>query len=82
MITTGQGGFVVVHDDDDYELLKLIRNQGVLDAKLDRVGSVFGLNFKFTDIQAAVGLKQVRKAEARAKHCQAIHQMYEYGLPE
>jgi dTDP-4-amino-4,6-dideoxygalactose transaminase len=75
LISTGQGGFVVTHRQDLYERLKYFRNHGVVDNFTDRWNQ-FGFNFKFTDLLAAVGLVQLKKAHERVKHLKAIHQQY------
>jgi perosamine synthetase len=62
-ITTGEGGYVVCYDDGIYERLRLLRNQG----RLDRgtfVHPALGFNFRITDMQAALGLAQLRKLGA------------------
>ena len=54
LLSTGQGGIIVTRNRRTYEELKLVRNHGVpgtFDATYPRLG----FNFKFTDIQAAIG---------------------------
>jgi len=61
-ITIGEGGFVSTNNEDLYNNLIYLRNQG----RLNR-GSFchpqIGYNFRITDIQAAIGLSQLKKFE-------------------
>lgn len=59
-LTTGEGGLVVTNDDNIYENLQYLRNQG----RIDRGSFIhprLGYNFRMTDIQAAIGLVQLKK---------------------
>ena len=58
MISTGQGGLVVTDNKETYEKLKLVRNHGVVDT-FEATYQSAGLNFKFTDMQAVVGIEQL-----------------------
>ncbi|MBI2028437.1 MAG: DegT/DnrJ/EryC1/StrS family aminotransferase [Candidatus Levybacteria bacterium] len=61
-ITTGEGGFVVTDDEKLYEKLTYLRNQGRKD-RGSFIHPFIGYNFRITDIQAAVGLAQLKKLE-------------------
>ncbi len=59
-ITTGEGGMVVTNDESIYERLRYLRNQG----RINRgtfVHPEIGYNFRMTDMQCAVGLRQLEK---------------------
>jgi perosamine synthetase len=59
-ITTGEGGFVCTNDKKIYEKLLYLRNQG----RINRgtfIHPEIGYNFRITDIQASIGLKQLEK---------------------
>jgi len=59
-ITTGEGGFIVTNNEKIHTKLCLLRNQG----RINRgtfIHEEIGYNFRITDIQAAVGLVQLRK---------------------
>lgn len=59
-ITTGEGGFVCTRLQEVYDRLRLLRNQG----RMERgtfVHPAIGYNFRITDIQAAIGLVQLKK---------------------
>jgi len=81
LINTGQGGAVVTRDKETYERLKAIRNHGVRDViSHDYLQS--GLNFKFTDILASIGLWQIRRGPEKAAHCNTIHKVWEEGVKD
>lgn len=72
VITTGDGGFVTTSREDYYNRLKLLRQHGM--SVNDRVRHesakvIFedhvevGYNYRMTDIQAAVGIKQLEKLD-------------------
>lgn len=57
---TGEGGFVCTQDDGLAEKLRLLRNHG----QSSRYNHVWiGLNYRMTEIQAAIGLPQLEKLE-------------------
>lgn len=72
VISTGDGGFVTTNREDYYQRMKLLRQHGM--SVNDRVRHessklIFedhvevGYNYRMTDIQAAVGLKQLEKLD-------------------
>jgi perosamine synthetase len=66
-VHTGEGGMVVTNDDSLAEKVRLIRNHGeaVADAmQRDDLGWILGFNFRLTEIQAAIGLEQLKKLPA------------------
>ncbi|CAA7615914.1 DegT/DnrJ/EryC1/StrS aminotransferase family protein [Magnetospirillum sp. LM-5] len=80
LLTTGQGGMVVTDDDDMLARMKLAKLHGV---RADGNWETYtrpGMNFKFTDLAAAVGLAQLQVAEERVAHVTAIHRRYADGL--
>jgi len=80
IITTGQGGVVVTERKDLYEKLMALKDQGrVRDIALSEMPDCYplqGYNFKFTEIQAALGLSQFRKLERRIEHKKHIIDLY------
>ena len=63
-MTTGEGGVVTTHSEDEYRLLVSLRNQG----RSYEGGGWFhhvrvGFNYRWTDIQAAIGIGQLEKLE-------------------
>ena len=69
-ITTGQGGLVVTNDDELAGCIKNIKDHG-------KVGpdqhDYFGVNFKFTDLQATVGIEQMKEIKKRIKKKKAVY---------
>jgi perosamine synthetase len=62
-ITTGEGGVVTTHDEAEWELLKSLRNQGrSYDSRWFHHVRL-GFNYRFTDLQAAVGIGQLEKLD-------------------
>lgn len=75
IITTGQGGFIITDNDDIAAKILRIKNFGRRSGGIEEYDS-FGVNFKFTDIQAVIGLAQLSKIDYRIKHLRSI--FYEY----
>lgn len=68
LITTGEGGFLLIKSKSDYEKLSEIRSFGEIarsDSEYQSIkgsyGYFFGLNFKLSSINAALGISQVDK---------------------
>jgi len=60
-ITTGEGGMIVTNDRELYEKCRLLRSHGQA-AKYQH--TLLGLNYRMTDIQAAIGVEQTKKMDA------------------
>ena len=63
-VATGEGGAVTTHSEDEWRLLRSLRNQG----RSYEGGRWFhhphlGLNYRWTDLQAAVGIAQLEKLD-------------------
>lgn len=82
LITTGEGGMVVTNRADLANVVGMLRNYGASRASWERhhqrlfdlpTYTVAGLNCKMTDIQAAVGIEQVRRMDSfiEARACLA-----------
>ena len=76
VITTGEGGFIATNNNSAAESAKMIRNYGRDPSGTDYCYTHFGHNFKFTNLQAAIGRAQLRKAhkliEARRSKAQYL----------
>ena len=57
-ITMGEGGIIVTNSKSSYEKIQLLRNQGRLNSGTF-IHDVIGMNFRITDLQAAVGCAQL-----------------------
>jgi perosamine synthetase len=62
-ITTGEGGMVTTHSEDEWRVLRSLRNQGRGDSGgwLEHVR--LGYNYRLDDVSAAIGLGQLDKLE-------------------
>jgi perosamine synthetase len=63
-IATGEGGVVVTHSEQEWQLLRSLRNQGRTydtGAWFDHVR--LGFNYRWTDVQAAIGIAQLEKLD-------------------
>jgi perosamine synthetase len=81
-ITTGQGGLIATNDDRVHVRLRELKDQGrpLRGTGGDDAHNSVGYNFKFTDMQAAVGLAQLRDVPRRIDRMRSIHRGYQSGL--
>ncbi|MEM3541252.1 MAG: DegT/DnrJ/EryC1/StrS family aminotransferase [Candidatus Bilamarchaeaceae archaeon] len=78
IISTGQGGAVVTNNDEIFEKMKKIRNFGRESPDGDHF-VLKGWNFKVTDLQAVIGMEQLKKLDWRIKRKKEIGKLY-YSL--
>jgi len=65
-IQTGEGGLCVTEDEDLALRMQLIRNHGenvVGDVEVEDIANTPGLNFRMTELSAAVGVGQIERAD-------------------
>jgi perosamine synthetase len=63
-LATGEGGVVFTHSEEEWQLMRSLRNQG----REYEGGAWFhhvrvGFNYRWTDVQAAIGLAQLEKVD-------------------
>lgn len=58
-ITTSEGGIIVTDNKQIADKAKIIRNHGLNNGKYD----VLGFNYRMTEIEAAIGIEQLKKLE-------------------
>jgi perosamine synthetase len=77
-ITTGQGGVIVTDDDNLHIRLRELKDHGrpTRGTGGDDFHNVIGYNFKFTDLQAAIGLGQLTYLESRIERMKRTHLLY------
>jgi dTDP-4-amino-4,6-dideoxygalactose transaminase len=84
-ITTGEGGMLVTHDDAIANRARILRSHGesVSDESRHGAGEVIypdyealGFNYRMTDIQAAVGVEQMKKLPHILEERQKIASRY------
>ena len=81
IISTGQGGFVVSNNDTLVEKMNMIKNFGRKTSGEDNFES-FGLNMKFTDLQAVVGIEQMKQLDSRISRMKFMYNLYYNNLKE
>lgn len=81
-ITTGQGGLIATDDDQLHVRLRELKDQGrpVRGSGGDDSHNSIGFNFKFTNMQAAVGLAQLKQLPHRLGRMTSIYRGYLEGL--
>jgi len=78
-ITTGEGGMIVTNDKEIYERCKSLRNI-CFNEKRRFVHYELGWNYRFTNLQAAVGLAQLEKLNYFIIKKRKIGKIYNKGL--
>ena len=78
-ITTGQGGAVVTDDEGLYERILELKDQGRRERGTggNDLHPVLGFNFKFTNLQAGVGLAQLQDLDRRLDQARSRDRWYE-----
>jgi perosamine synthetase len=74
-ITCGEGGMVLTDDDELARAAYRLKNYG-RDQKGTFVHESIGFNFSFTDLQAAIGIAQMKKLPAIVCRKREIHDRY------
>ena len=84
IITTGQGGMVVTDNDVLDTRIKLVKNFGRTESARstgkEEVYESVGLNFKFTDLQAVIGIEQMKKLDWRVERKKEMYKLYHETL--
>jgi dTDP-4-amino-4,6-dideoxygalactose transaminase len=62
-MTTGEGGAVTTHAEDEHELIVSLRNQGRLDTASWLQHGFLGYNYRLDDLSAALGIGQLEKLD-------------------
>lgn len=78
LITTGQGGIIVTNDFKINQKLRRLKDQGRdgFTTGGDDTHNTIGYNFKFTNVQAAIGLAQIFKIKKRIKRLKRNYILY------
>jgi perosamine synthetase len=82
-VATGEGGVVTTHSEREWQLLRSLRNQG----RSYEGGRWFhhpflGLNYRWTDVQAAIGIAQLEKLDEILSLRDAVAERYNELLAE
>jgi len=90
VITTGEGGMITTDDDELADRARKLRAHGMSVSDLDRHKSdrviieeypVLGFNYRMTDIQASIGLVQLRRLDELLRLRRARAERYNAELP-
>ena len=91
VITTGEGGMITTDDDALAERARKLRAHGMSVSDLDRHSSdrvimeeypELGFNYRMTDIQASIGLVQLRRLDELLRLRRTRAERYNRELPE
>lgn len=81
IMSTGQGGAVITSDDALAISLRRLKDFGRARGGIDTHETI-GFNFKFTDVQAVIGLEQLKKVPRRMHLKRAMYARYQENLRE
>jgi len=80
IVTTGQGGVLVTDDEQLHRRISLIKDFGRSRSGRSTGAADFheilGFNFKFTDMQAVIGIEQMKKIDWRVKRKKEMYELY------
>ena len=79
IVSTGQGGALITDDDEVARRLRRLKDFGRSGGGNDIHDSI-GFNFKFTELQACIGIEQMRKVPARVIRKKEIWKRYQEKL--
>ena len=79
VISTGQGGCLITDDEEMANRLRRLKDFGRIAGGTDVHDSI-GYNFKFTDLQACVGIEQMKKLNWRIERKKQILLRYQQAL--
>ncbi|MBV9182885.1 MAG: DegT/DnrJ/EryC1/StrS family aminotransferase, partial [Acidobacteria bacterium] len=84
-IHTGEGGMCVTEDENLAQRLQLIRNHAeniVEPLGLHDIQNLVGFNFRMTELSAAVGIEQLKKAEHHVQRRQKVAETLTRGVAQ
>lgn len=82
-ITTGEGGMLTTGDKKIFEKARLFRSHGILrknNLYWKNSISNFGMNYRLSDINCALGISQLKKVNKFLKHRNKIYRYYEKNI--
>lgn len=75
VITTGQGGALITDNEELIDRVRKLRDFGRASGGIDNYLTM-GWNFKFTDVQAVIGIEQMKKLRWRLQRKKEIYTLY------
>ena len=81
VITMGQGGCLITNNEALYKKILMVKDFGRAKSGVD-YHEQMGLNLKFNDVQAVIGVEQMRKLPWRVKRKKEMYRLYKSLLRE
>ncbi len=75
-VTTGEGGMVTTHSEEEWQLLRSLRNQGRADSGGWLDHARLGFNYRLDDVRAAIGIRQLEKLDEILAARSAVAERY------
>jgi perosamine synthetase len=75
-MTTGEGGAVAVSEEEEWELLKSLSNQGRVDSGEWLTHGHLGFNYRLDELSAAVGIAQLERLDEILERRSAVAARY------
>jgi perosamine synthetase len=79
LISMGHGGAIATRRKDLHEKLFMIRENGVSD-RMTETATALGCNFRVSDLQSAMGIAQLNRADQKIAHVLRVYHRYMGGL--
>jgi len=79
IISTGQGGAIITNNDELAAKMRKLKDFGRESGGND-IHDIIGWNFKFTDLQAVIGIEQMKKLPKRIFRKKEIYTIYKDNL--
>jgi len=81
-LTTGEGGMICTNNADIADYCRAARNHGRLPGDTALNSSIMGYNFRTTDMQAAMGIEQLKRIDEIMEKRLCVYECYLKKLPE
>jgi len=82
IVTSGQGGFIATDDSKLDRVIRKLKNQGIV-GRSDGGNTIHhqhGYNFKYTNLQAAIVLNQIKSLNRRVSRLKRHYKIYKHNL--
>jgi len=80
LISTGQGGFLATKCSSLASKIKKIRTHGLDTVYNPSTWGILGGNFRYTDLQASIGINQLKSLDRKISHCKLVYNTYKSSL--
>lgn len=79
-LTTGEGGMAVTNDNELDTTMRMLRDHGRAAGEKGYIHKVVGFNYRMTNLQAAVGLVQLRRLDHEVARRKVLHENWRKAL--